>query len=110
MKCNSYTKLPRFLCFWDSRARAQYWMKQDWPVREELVPGEKNVQAHPLVEKSKIILPPFHIKLGIMQNFVKALNKDGDCFKCICTKFPGSTIKKLKVVSFDGPQIRTLIL
>jgi len=51
-----YTKFPCFLCLWDSRARAQHWIKQDWPVREELVPGEKNLQAHPLVERSKIIL------------------------------------------------------
>jgi len=53
-----YTKFPCFLCLWDSRARAQHWIKRDWPVRE-LVPGEKNVQSHPLVERSKIILPPF---------------------------------------------------
>ena len=104
-----YTKFPCFLCFWDSRARAQHWIKQDWPVREELVPGEKNVQAHSLVERSKIILPRLHIKLSIMKQFVKALNKDGDCFKYICTKFPGSTIEKLKAGIFDGPWIRTLI-
>ena len=61
------------------------------------------------IKDSKIILPPLHIKLGIMKQFVKALNKDGDCFKYICTKFPGSTIEKLKACIFDGPQIRTLI-
>ena len=44
-----------------------------------------------------------------MKQFVKALNKDGDCFKYICTKFPGSTIEKLITGIFDGPQIRTLI-
>ena len=44
-----------------------------------------------------------------MKQFVKALNKDGNCFKYICTKFPGSTIKKLKAGSFDGYQITTLI-
>jgi len=104
-----YTKFPCFLCLWDSKARAQHWIKQDWPVREELVPGEKNVEAHPLVERSKIILPPLHIKLGIMKQFVEALNKDGDCFKYICTSFPGSTIEKLKAGIFDGHQLRTLI-
>jgi len=70
---------------------------------------ERNVQAHPLVERFKIILPPFHIELGIMKQFVKALNKDGDCFKYICTKFPGSMTEKLKAGIFDGPRIRTLI-
>jgi len=104
-----YTKFPCFLCLWDSIARAQHWIKQDWPVREKLLPGEKNVQGHPLVERSKIILPPLHIKLGIMKQFAKSLNKDGDCFKYICTKFPGSMTEKLKAGIFDGPQIRTLI-
>ena len=73
-------------------------MKQDWPVKKKLLPGEKNVQAHPLVERFKIILPPIHIKLDIMKQFVKALNKNGDFFKYICTKFPGSTKEKLKAV------------
>ena len=65
-----YMRFPCFLCLWDSRARAQHWINQDWPVREELMPGEKNVQAHPLVERSKIILPPLHVKLCIIKQFV----------------------------------------
>ena len=73
------------------------------------MPGEKNLQAHPLVERSKIILPSLHIKLSIMKQFVKALNKDSDCFKYICTKFLESMIEKSKAIIFDGPQIRTLI-
>ena len=73
------------------------------------MPGEKNVRAHPLVERSKLILPPLHIKLGFMKQFVKSLKKDGDCFKCVCTKFPGSTIENLKAGIFYGPQIKKLI-
>jgi len=42
-----------------------------------MVVGEKNVIAEPLVDRSKIILPPLHIKLGLMKQFVKALDKDG---------------------------------
>ena len=44
-----------------------------------------------------------------MKQFVKALEKDGDCFKYICIKFPGLTIEKLKAGIFDGPQIRKLM-
>ena len=44
-----------------------------------------------------------------MKQFVKALEKDGDCFKYICMKFPGLTIEKLKAGIFDGPQIQKLI-
>ena len=67
------------------------------------------MQTYPLVERCKIILPPLHVKLGIMKQFVKALNKDGDCFKYIGIKFLGSTIEKLKASIFDDPQTRKLI-
>jgi len=35
------------------------------------MPGEKNVVNPPLVLQEKIYLPPLHIKLGLMKNFVK---------------------------------------
>ena len=44
-----------------------------------------------------------------MKQFVKALSKEGECFKYICTKFPGQTIEKLKSGIFDGPKIRKLL-
>ena len=100
-----YTKFPCFLCLWDSRARTEHWIQKDWPVRSMLTPGSFNVLA-PLVERSKIVFPPLHIKLGIMKQFVKALEKDGDCFRYICMKFPNLTIEKVKAGIFDGLQIR----
>ena len=78
-------------------------------MRSELIPGSLNVLAPPLVEHSKVVFPPLHIKLGMMKQFVKALEKDGDRFKYICMKFPGLIIKKLKAGTFDGPQIRKLM-
>ena len=51
------------------------------------------------------MFPSLHIKLGIIKQFVKALEKNGDCFKYICMKFPGLTIEKFKAGIFDGPQI-----
>ena len=44
-----------------------------------------------------------HIKLGIMKQFVKALDKNGDCFKYICKTFPGLSDEKKKTGVFDGP-------
>ena len=71
--------------------------------------GASNIINKHLVSRDNIILPPLHIKLGLMKQYVKALNKHGDCFKCICRKFPGLSIDKLKQGIFDGPQIRQLI-
>ena len=55
------------------------------------------------------MVPPLHIKLGLMKQFVKALNKNGGCFKYLCRFFPGLSLEKLKAGIFDSPQIRKLI-
>ena len=104
-----YTKYPCFLCLWNSRDNDQHWQRKDWPVRDELVVGEKNITNEPLVNCNRIILPPLHIKLGLMKQFVKALDKDGACFSYIGKVFPGLSHEKLKAGIFDGTQIRKLM-
>ena len=100
---SGFTKYPCFLCMWDSRDRAQHYTKKDWPLQEELVPcKERNVI-------NRILIPQLHIKLGLIKQFTKALDKDGDCFIYLCQGFPGLTMEKLKAGIFDGPQIRQLI-
>ena len=106
---SGFTKFPCFLCYWDSRARSEHWERKVWPDRESMIVGQKNVIAEPLVDRSRIIFPPLHIKLGLMKQFVKALDKDGDCFKDICDDFPGLSVEKKMVGVFDGPQIRKLL-
>lgn len=107
---SGFTKYPCFLCMWDSRDRAHHYTMKDWPPREDLVPSRSNnIINNPLVERDKIIFPPLHIKLGLMKQFTKALDKDGDCFMYLCEVFPGLTTEKLKAGIFDGPQIRQLI-
>ena len=36
---------------------------------------KKNVQHSPLADSQKVLLPPLHINLGLMKNFVKVQNK-----------------------------------
>ena len=106
-----YTKHPCFLYCWDSCATDQHWVKKDWPAREDLAVGDKNIINEPLVNRDPIILPPLHIKLGLMKQFVKALDKDSDCFLIPYTAktFPGLSMEKLKSGIFDGPEICKLI-
>ena len=104
-----YTKYPCFLCTWDSRARNKHWIQKKWPLRNELKPGDPNILHEPLVDRNKIVLPPLHIKLGLMKQFVKALPTNGQCFKFLTQKFPGITIEKIQAGVFDGPQIRKLM-
>ena len=104
-----YTKYPCFLCYWDSRARDKHWAQNDWRIREHLLVGEQNIVNEALVSRDKIIFPPLYIKLGLMKQFVKALNKEGQCFGYLRSSFAGLSKKKLKAGIFDGPQIRKMI-
>ncbi|GFU90784.1 uncharacterized protein TNCV_4870161 [Trichonephila clavipes] len=44
-----------------------------------------------------------------MKQFVKALDKKGECFKYLCEQFPGLSDAKLKEGIFVGPDIRKLL-
>ena len=100
-----YIKHSCFLCYRDSRATIQHWVKKDWPAREDFAVGDKNIINEPLVNWDRIILPPLHIKLGLMKQFVKALDKDCECFNYIAKTFPGLSKKKLKADIFDALKI-----
>lgn len=105
---SGYTKHPCFLCEWDSRARLHHWSQKEWPRRHWIV-GSKNIKQKTLVDKSNILLPPLHIKLGLMKQFVKALNNEGECFQYLCHRFPGISNAKIKEGIFTGPDIRKLL-
>jgi hypothetical protein len=74
-----------------------------------IVPGNKNVIYKPVVDKRNIILPPLHIKLGLMKNFVKAMDMNRDDFQYLKLKFPTLSDAKIKEGIFVGPQIRVLL-
>jgi len=66
----------------------------------------KNVIQKPSTKPSKVLSPPLHIKLGLMKNFVKALDVKGPAFTYICGKFPRLTSEKVKAGVFTGTEIR----
>ena len=108
-KQGGHSKYPCFLCYWDSRANEEHLVRKEWPARNTIKSGEKNIVNNPLVDRKNIILPPLHIKLGLMKQFVKALDCSGDCFGYICSTFPGLSYEKRKAGILDGSQIRTLL-
>ena len=99
-----YTKHPCFFCYCDSRATDQHLVKKDRPAREDPAVGDKNIINEPLVNQDRIILPALHIKLDVMKQFVRVVDKDG-CFSYIAKTFAGLSMEKLKAGIFDGPQI-----
>ena len=104
-----YTKYCCFICLWDSRNRAQHYTRKDWPVRHVDIPGTSNIANFPLVDRQNVILPPLHIKLGLIKQLVKALDKESAAFKYLIQKFPALSEAKVKEGVFVGPDIRHLL-
>ena len=75
---SGYIKYGCFLCMWDSRAKDQFTHKH-WDPRPKPTVGQYNIKNSAFVEPAKILLPPLHIKLGLMKNFVRALKTDKPC-------------------------------
>lgn len=104
-----YTRHPCFLCLWNSRADARHFTDEIWPSRTLFRIGQENVIEASLIEPKNILLPPLHIKLGLMKLFVKALEKRGsESYKYLSRRFPHLSDAKLKEGVFIGPDIRKL--
>ena len=101
-----FTKYCCFLCLW---AISQHYKQKDLGSRSPFVPDEHSLKENPLVDINKVLLPPLHIKLGLMKNFVKALHKNGAAFQHLSTVFPGLSAAKFKEGIFVGPQIREVL-
>lgn len=71
---SGYTKYCCFICLWKSRARTEHYIKKDWPKRENITVDSYNIKYVALVKTENIILPPLHIKLGLIKNFIKTLD------------------------------------
>jgi len=55
--------------------------------RNDLIVGDKNIIRSNLVDPKNILLAPLHIKLGLMKQFVKALDKNKNCFNIYANYF-----------------------
>lgn len=85
-----------FLCLWEGRKKHQHYTDHVWPPRVLYDPvAKQSIDFMPLIEKSKIILPPLHIKLGIIRSFIIALNRDGEAFDVLKTIFPKLSKSKI---------------
>ncbi|UYV73268.1 hypothetical protein LAZ67_10002409 [Cordylochernes scorpioides] len=71
-------------------------------------PRYKNIANLPLIDSENIYLPPLHIKLGLMKNFVKAMDRNASGFAYLKQKFSSISEAKIKEGIFVGPQIREL--
>ena len=91
---------------WDSSAQKKHRVETNCPPRSDFQPGDPNILHESLDNRKKLIFRPLVIKVGLMKQFVKAVDTDGDCFKYINLRFPRLSVVKNKAGVFDGPQIR----
>jgi len=52
-----------------------HFIRKQWPARTQATLGRYNIKNMPLGDPNKILLPPLHIKLGLMKTSVKELGK-----------------------------------
>ncbi|KAL6487813.1 hypothetical protein MHYP_G00044390 [Metynnis hypsauchen] len=104
-----FTKYPCFICLWDSRDTKAHYHRRDWPQRTEFTVGKNNVKWEPLVDPRKVLMPPLHIKLGLIKQFVRALDKESRAFNYLQDLFPKLSEAKIKAGVFVGPQIKKII-
>ncbi|XP_058858437.1 uncharacterized protein LOC117432411 isoform X3 [Acipenser ruthenus] len=86
-----------------------YFCMVDPSKRTEFSVGRNNVKWEPLVDPRKVLMPPLHIKLGLMKQFVRALDKESAAFKYLQDFFPKLSEAKVKAGVFVGPQIKTIL-
>ena len=92
---------------WNSRDRKLHYIKGGWPARN-LDPSGNNVVAKPLVDPKVVLLPHLHIKMGLINNFVKGINQEGRAFKYIREKFPKLSGQKLRQAFLSGYKFKNL--
>ncbi|QQP57620.1 Uncharacterized protein FKW44_002666, partial [Caligus rogercresseyi] len=78
-----------------------HYVKKEWPARDQLVPGARNIIHEPFVDGEKILIPPLHFKLWLMKQFTRALEKGGRCFSYLCRAFPRLTSEKIRKLIKD---------
>lgn len=106
-------KHPCIFCLWDSRYRGEdRYSKMDWPAREQWSEENRrrnNAIRKPLVQPSRILLPPLHIKIGLVtQLFKKIYSQNMEARRQLSKIFPALSEAKMKGGVFDGPHIRIL--
>lgn len=62
-----------------SRVKNQHWIERYWPTREALVAGQQSVLNPTLVSRYRLFLSTLHIRIELIKQFVKALEKSSGC-------------------------------
>ena len=106
---SGFTIFPCYLCHWDSRNTIANYLRRIWPKRTEYSVGYSNIKWDLFIDSTKILLPPLHINLGLVKQFVKALDKNSHAFKHLQNFFTKISEAKIETGIFVGPQTRKIL-
>lgn len=105
------SKYPCVHCLWDAKYKGpDKYTKTDWPKRHRNI-NERNNNAirQPLVDSSKILMPPLHIKIGLVTQLFKKIYANNKRAREVLKRiFPQLTEAKMKAGVYNGPQIRDI--
>jgi hypothetical protein len=62
-----------------------------------------------LIPVNQVLIPPLHVKIGVMTQIMKQFNKNEKVFAYLCKKFSGLSESKIKAAVYCGPDIRSLM-
>ena len=99
------TKFPCYVGYWDSRDTTAHYHRGIWPKRTKFSAGKSKVKWDPLIYPSKILMPSLHLKLGLIKQFVKSMDKNSDAFQYL-QNFSMISEAKTNAAGFIGPQIK----
>lgn len=106
----AYSKHQCFLCTWEGRKDDLHYIDHIWQMREDRVIGEYSIVLEPLIEAAYIIIPPLHVKLGLIKNFLKALYRTNPDILEYLTEFFKTQLSaaKVKEGGLNGKQLEKL--
>jgi hypothetical protein len=100
---------PCFLCEWKRPGRNQYWTNIIGKQRTNWKIGEFNVRSESMIPRDKVLLPPLHIKLGVMTQLAKRFNNNPALRSHLKKTFPHLSDAKIDAGIYNGPDIRKLV-
>lgn len=89
---DGHNKYPYFILLLDSRAKQNRRNRYDH-LRKK-IKGNVKIINGPLLERHKIIFPLLQIKLGLMKQFIKTLDRKEESSQYNNRSFPTLSIKK----------------
>lgn len=96
-----YSRHQCFLCVWEGRKKELHYTNFEWHPRFNFELGQFSIDHIPLVESKDVILPPLHIKLGLIRSFIRTLNKESAAFQYLKTVFPKLSDAKVEAGRFN---------